>query len=174
MHSEPHAYTCRVCLFFSSTPWALNNLETYMVITLTLKIYKHEKCIIDMPLAQPFMCFIWQNILSIPFCFKMLFLKSVQLLLLSVFSCSLSHLAFVSLDQRVYSIWNLLSAGHSTILWQQNSQHFLFLLLLFFPWSVFWNEVRNNVRINSGRICSYKTWASLACLGILKLHNQIS
>lgn len=80
MHSEPRADTCRVCLLFSSTPWALNNLEAYMVITLTLKIYEHEKCNVDMPLAQPFICFIWQNIVSILLYFKVLILKSVQLI----------------------------------------------------------------------------------------------
>lgn len=73
-----------------------------MVITLTLKIYEHAKCNMDIPPAQPFMSFIWQNILAyffLKYCFKIFTAYS----LLSVFSCSLSPLAFVSLDQRIYS-----------------------------------------------------------------------
>lgn len=60
-----------------------------MVTTLTLKIYEHEKCNVDMPLAQPFICFIWQNIVSILLYFKVLILKSVQLI-----HSHLSSLAF--------------------------------------------------------------------------------
>lgn len=49
-----------------------------MVITLTENIYGHEKRNMGMLLAQPFMCFILQNVVSILFYFKVLFLQSVQ------------------------------------------------------------------------------------------------
>lgn len=55
------------CVSFSSIPGALNNLEACMVITLTQNIHKHEKCNIDMPLAQPFMGFILQNAVIVLF-----------------------------------------------------------------------------------------------------------
>lgn len=87
-----------------------------MVITLALKIYKHEKCNIDMPPAQPFMCFTWQNILSILFYFKTLFLKSVRLL-----HCHLSSLALFPTWLLCHWIGGFVAseisnAGHSTVL----------------------------------------------------------
>lgn len=75
-----------------------------MVITLTLKIYEHEKCNIDTPLAQLFMCFIWQNILIILFILKCWVLNLYSLFTVFCLLLLLSHLAFVSLEQRVYSI----------------------------------------------------------------------
>lgn len=147
MHSEPHAYTCRVCLFFSSAPWALNNLEAYMVITLTLKIYEHEKCNIDMPLAQPFICFIWQNILSILSCFKMLFLKSVQLIY-----CYLSSLAPFSTWLLCHWIRGSIASEISWVLVIPQSPDsnildtfsfvvaFIFLLVCFLKWSKKYSE----------------------------------
>lgn len=57
----------------------LSYLEGYMVITLTQNIYEHEKCNIDMPVAEPFMCFILHNVVSILiFNLKDLVLKSGQ------------------------------------------------------------------------------------------------
>lgn len=40
-----------------------------MVITLTQNIYEHEKRNMGILLAQPFMCFILQNVVSILFLF---------------------------------------------------------------------------------------------------------
>lgn len=51
-----------------------------MLITLTQNIYEHEKQNMDVPLVHPFMCFILQNVVSILFYFKVLFLQSVQLI----------------------------------------------------------------------------------------------
>lgn len=117
----------------SSIPSVLNNLERYMVITLTQNISEYEKCNIDPPLAQPFMCCILQNVVSILFYFKVLFLKSGVYSLLPGFYL-VSFATWLPCHWIRGSIIAEISGrpGHSTVFWQQNWELFLFCCCLYF------------------------------------------
>lgn len=139
--------------------------------------------------AHPFMCFILQNVVSIFFIvsagFNICAVHVLSLFFPKLFPqlppccCVAGWCMRSEISQR---------PEHSTVLQQQNYHLFLSLLLLFlFLFLPFQKlmcfyavldfikaSIRKNMWISNIRISSCKIQASLSCIGILKLRDQIS